>query len=114
MAVQTPLATLFRQNGWADVFTITPPRGLRDLHIRWMQELPDAGPFKMPKLDLRYLDFASAGGQGRRLHYGCEFDADLSAGISEFFTLGVRAAHYSAVAFNATTTKLWVYVEVHY
>ena len=25
VAVQTPLATLFRQNGWADVFTVTPP-----------------------------------------------------------------------------------------
>ena len=114
VAVQTPLATLFRQNGWADIFTVTPPRGLRDIHIRWMQELPDAGPFKTPKLDLRYHDFAGAGGQGQGLHYGREFDADLNGDISKFFNVGIRAAHYSAIAFSATTTKVWVYVEAHY
>ena len=69
----------------------------------------------MPKLDLRYLDFASAGGTRPSSSItAAEFDADLSAILSKYFTIGVRAAHYSAIAFGATTTKLWGYVEVHY
>jgi len=112
-AVQTPLATLHRQNGWADIFSVTPARGLRDLHVRLMQNLPDFGPFTLPKLDLRYHDFSSAG-PGGRIHYGREWDADLNAAVSRNFIIGFRAARYSAISFGKDTTKLWGYVEFHY
>src|SRR5437762_2864022 len=62
VALQTPLATLHRHNGWADIFTVTPANGLRDLHVRFLQELPDLGPAKNPKLDVRFHDFAAARG----------------------------------------------------
>jgi hypothetical protein len=113
-SVQTPLATLHRQNGWADIFTVTPARGLRDFNVRFMQQLPDFGPFKLPKLDVRYHDFASAGGPGARIHYGREWDADLNGCVWRYITVGVRAARYSASGYDANTTKLWGYIEVHY
>jgi hypothetical protein len=113
-AVQTPLATLHRHNGWADVFTTTPPRGLRELQLRWLQEFSDLGPLKMPKLDLRFLDFASAGGTGPALHYGHEWDGDFNVTLGGPLTAGIRAARYEADRFDTDTTKVWLYVEVHY
>ena len=113
-AVQTPLGTLHRQNGWADVFTTTPPRGLREFSARWLQELPSVGPLKMPKLDMRFLDFASAGGPGAGLHYGHEWNADLNVSLGGPFVMGVRAARYEADRFDTDTTKVWVYFEAKY
>ncbi len=114
VAVQSPLATLHRHNGWADVFTTTPPRGLREFSVRWLQELPDIGPLKMPKLDLRYLDFASADGTGGGLHYGREYDADLNVSLGGPFVVGFRAARYDADRFDTDTTKFWIYFEAKY
>ena len=110
-AVQTPLATLHRHNGWADVFTTTPANGLDDFNLRVLQEFPDLGFVKSPKLDLRYHVFdASRGGAS----YGREFDADLNTNLLGRATVGMRFARYDAKSFDADTTKLWFYVEVQY
>ena len=110
-ALQTPLATLHRHNGWADVFTTTPVNGLDDKHVRFMQDFPDAGFIVNPRLDLRYHDFHAARGGA---HYGSEFDADLNMSVLSRATVGVRFAKYDAKSFDADTTKLWLYVEVQY
>jgi len=110
-AVQTPLATLHRHNGWADIFLTTPVNGLRDLHVRFVQELPDLGPLKTPKLDLRYHDFTAARGGA---HYGSEFDVDLNATILSRVTTGVRFASYDADRFDSDTQKVWLYLEFQY
>jgi hypothetical protein len=110
-ALQTPLATLHRHNGWADVFTNTPINGLDDLHVRVMQELPDAGFLKKPKIDLRYHFFEAARGG---LKYGREFDADANASLLGWATIGMRFARYEARGFDADATKLWFYVEFQY
>lgn len=110
-ALQTPLATLHRHNGLADVFTTTPLNGLEDRHIRVMQEMPDAGFFKNPKLDLRYHDFRATRGSA---HYGQEFDADLNFTVLGRVTLGARFAHYDSKNFDSDTTKGWLYVEMQY
>lgn len=110
-AVQAPLATLHRHNGWADMFLVTPPNGLRDLHVRFFQELPDLGPMKTPKLDVRFHDFAAVRGGA---HYGTEFDVDLNATIFSRVTMGVRFASYNADAFDSDTKKLWLYLEFQY
>ncbi len=110
-AVQTPLATLHRHNGWADVFLTTPVNGLDDKHVRLMQELPDAGWFKSPRLDLRFHDFHAARGGA---HYGVEWDADLNFSVLSRATLGVRFARYDAKSYDTDTTKAWFYIEVQY
>lgn len=110
-AVQTPLATLHRHNGWADMFLTTPVNGLHDLHVRFFQELPDFGPMKTPKLDVRFHDFSAARGGA---HYGSEFDFDLNATVLSRVTTGVRFASYNADAFDSDTKKVWVYLEFQY
>ncbi len=111
-AVQTPLATLHRHNGWADMFTTTPANGLREVSFRWLQELPDLGPIKGPKFDVRFLDFRSAGGTA--LHYGHEWDADVNTSFAGWVTIGVRAARYTADRFDTNTTKVWTYLEARF
>ncbi len=110
-AVQTPLATLHRHNGWADVFLTTPADGLSDRHVRLMAEMPDAGFIVNPRLDLRYHDFRAARGG---VHYGSEFDADLNFSVLSRATLGVRFAQYDAKTFESDTTKVWLYLEFQY
>ena len=110
-ALQTPLATLHRHNGWADVFTTTPVNGLDDVHVRLTQDLPDMGFVKNPKLDVRYHDFHAARGGA---HYGSEFDADVNVSLLARATLGLRFARYEAKRFDSNTTKLWLYVEMQY
>ena len=108
-AVQSPLATLHRHNGWADIFTTTPAGGLSDVRVRMLYEFPDAGVFRAPRLDLRVHDFSPAGAGPR---YGREWDVDINANVYGLFVLGLRASHYDAIRFDADTDKLWLYAEV--
>ncbi|MGE4062016.1 MAG: FecR domain-containing protein [Rhodospirillaceae bacterium] len=110
-AVQTPLATLHRHNGWADVFNVTPANGLRDVHLRYLQEFADLGPIKNPRLDLRLHHFTSDGGA---VTYGTEYNADFNVSVMGYATLGVRWARYEANSFASDTEKLWLYVETRF
>lgn len=110
-AVQTPLATLHRHNGWADVFNVTPANGLRDIHVRYLQELPDLWLVKNPRIDLRVHHFTSDNGSTT---YGTEFNADANVSIAGHATFGVRYAQYEAKSFGSDTRKLWVYVETRF
>ncbi len=110
-AVQTPLATLHRHNGWADVFNATPANGLRDIHLRYLQEFPDMGPIKIPRLDLRLHHFTSDSGA---ITYGTEYNADFNVSVMGYATLGVRWARYEAKNFASDTQKLWLYVETRF
>jgi hypothetical protein len=111
VALQTPLATLHRHNGWADVFTTTPVNGLDDLHVRLLQEFADVGFMKKPKLDLRFHEFSAARGGAA---YGREFDVDINASVLGRVTTGMRFARYDSRGLDADTTKLWFYVELQY
>lgn len=110
-AVQTPLATLHRHNGWADAFNVTPVNGLRDIHLRYLQEFPDLGPIKTPRLDVRLHHFTSDGGA---ITYGTEYNADANVSVMGYATVGVRWARYEAKSFASDTTKVWLYVETRF
>ena len=110
-AVQTPLATLHRHNGWADVFNVTPANGLRDIHVRYLQELPDFGPIKSPRLDLRLHHFTSDSGA---VTYGTEYNADFNVSVMGYATVGLRWARYNAKRFASDTEKFWLYVETRF
>ncbi len=110
-ALQTPLATLIRHNGWANMFGVTPVNGLDDKHVRFMVEMPDAGWFKIPRLDLRFHKFSAARGGAR---YGNEWDADLNFTVLSRATVGVRFARYDARGLDTDTTKGWFYIEMQY
>lgn len=104
---QTPLATGFKFQGWADKFLTTPPNGVRDLYgsagLGWKQ----VGPAKAVLLQAIYHRFTSDRlGQ----HYGNEWDALASAKLG-MTTVSVRYADYHADALFTDTRKVWLQLD---
>lgn len=105
-SVQTPLASLFKFQGWADKFTTTPPNGVRDLYAT-VGFGGRAGQWGAPGLSATYYRFRSDWlGQ----YYGDEEDmlASLKRGHT---TIAARYARYRAAAFATDTDKLWLEIE---
>jgi Alginate export len=108
-SVQTPMATLHKFDGWADVFLTTPTRGLRDYYASaaYSSQFSKA----LPKLNfvMSYHKFTSDTGG---IYYGNELDQSVG------FTTGkvnwlIKYAKYTAkgaaaVGSGVNTRKLWV------
>jgi hypothetical protein len=106
---QTPLATLHKFNGWADVFMTTPGTGLQDFYAYAQVQLP----WEMPlKVALHKFD-ASNGG---RFNYGNELDIALSRKFGKHWSGLIKYAYYDAKnalapgGFNADVHKFWAQV----
>ena len=111
VGLQTPLATLFAFNGWADKFTVTPKNGLKDSYVRGRSNVAGivvGADFHQFKSD--------AGSQ----NLGREVDLIAEKDLDKNFAVGARAARYKAdaasVGANAATgvtlvdtNKAWVY-----
>lgn len=106
-AVQTPMATLHRFNGWADVFLTTPPQGLQDLHLLLARKFPEAKALSGLNASIALHRFRSAGGD---FAYGHEIDAAVGARIGKVAAL-IKYARYEARGFGADTRKLWLQLE---
>jgi hypothetical protein len=87
---RTPLATLHKFNGWADVFVLNNggPYGLRDLYVYVAPKLP----WKL-KTKLVYHYFTSDHGD---FYYGNEFDGVISRPITKYMDLLFKAAYFKA------------------
>ncbi|REJ80695.1 MAG: hypothetical protein DWQ36_11035 [Acidobacteria bacterium] len=105
VALQTPLATLHKFNGWADKFLTTPVWGLEDLFVRYDQE---HGRWSWSVWLHR---FGADGGAPSRQDYGSELDAEVSLrlGGAEGPLLALRVADYHAEDLFADTTKAMLY-----
>jgi hypothetical protein len=102
-AFQTPLATLHKFNGNADIFaTATPADGLEDRYARVY--LPLAGT----RLTLTWHDFRS---DHSARNYGGELDAQLEWRLTKRWLLGVKFADYGAQSFSSDTRKAWAWVQ---
>ncbi|WP_309379910.1 alginate export family protein [Cerasicoccus frondis] len=105
---QTPLATLHKFNGWADVFLNTPAAGLQDFYIYYKAKLP----YKFGLTGaVHYFTAESANNT-----YGKEFDIGLSRPITDNLTALVKFAYYDghggpSVPLGADVTKLWVQID---
>lgn len=101
---QTPLATLFKFQGWADKFTTTPPDGVRDLYGTIGYGLKSGTALGTVTLQGTYHHFDSD-----RLvrSYGDELDALASVKLGKTM-LSVRGAQYWAKGFATDTRKLWL------
>ncbi|MGI9294701.1 MAG: hypothetical protein ACR2PS_12025 [Pseudomonadales bacterium] len=101
-ALQTPLATKFAFNGWADLFLATPDAGLRDASI----------DFSANWLGLKwgavYHDFSADDGSD---HYGSEIDFLVVKKFNQHYTLGARYADYRADEFADDVKKFWVWFD---
>jgi len=104
---QTPLATGFKFQGWANKFLTTPPDGVRDLYGSAGYGWKQAGPLKMLTLQAVYHRFASD--RASRL-YGDELDLLASAKVRKT-TVALRYADYHASSFATNTKKFWVQLD---
>lgn len=105
--VQTPLATLHKFNGWADVFLSTPPQGLQDLHLTIARKFSGVKPLPGLNATLAMHRFRSAGGNAP---YGYEIDAAIGARFKKVGAL-IKYARYETRGFGADTQKLWLQLE---
>jgi hypothetical protein len=111
VGLQTPLATLFAFNGWADKFTVTPKNGLKDSYLRGRSNV--AGIV----VGADYHQFKSDAGS---MSLGREVDLIAEKDLDKNFAVGARAARYKADAASVgtndatgvalvDTNKAWVY-----
>lgn len=103
-SVQTPLASLFKFQGWADKFTTTPPNGVRDLYgtagLAWKK----LGPLTSAGLSVTYHRFTS---DRLNQQYGDEWDL-LASAKRGHTTFSARYARYRADTFAADADKFWL------
>lgn len=101
---QTPLATLFKFQGWADKFLTTPPDGVRDLYGSAGYALKTGTLLGTVTFQAVYHRFDSD-----RLvrRYGDEIDLLASMKVKRT-TLSARFADYDAKSFATNTRKLWL------
>jgi hypothetical protein len=110
-AVQTPLATLHAFNGWADKFLRTPATGLRDISVDATVRPISNGPFRNSSLRLVYHDFRSTRGD---IHYGREWDAQLTIPIRQGWSVALKYSNYDADRFASDTQKLWLSTQISF
>ena len=106
-AFQTPLATKHAFQGWADIFLLTPPDGIKDAYIG------GSAPLFGGTLAAWYHDFRAEKGSSQ---YGEEIDlsyAHAIPGVKGLVGL-VKYASYDADDFAVDTDKLWVQLQYSY
>jgi len=104
---QTPLATGFKFQGWADKFLTTPPDGVRDLYASVGWGWKALGPFDAVTLQAVYHDFRS---DRASRPYGDEIDLLASAKRGKL-AASVRYARYRADDFATDTDKIWLQLD---
>ena len=106
-ALQTPMATLHKFNGWADLFLTTPAAGLEDTYVSIGRKFDGVKLLPGLNAQLVYHDFNSARGD---LDYGTEWDASIGFKIRSVNLL-VKYADYDARDFGVDTRKIWLQAE---
>jgi hypothetical protein len=105
-AFRTPLATLHKFNGWADVFVVTPDEGLQDFWVQGGVTLP----LEMP-LRVVYHRFWSDHGNE---DLGQELDVELSRKFGPHFTALAKYAWFDGDSGLADVHRFWLQAEFNY
>lgn len=109
-SVQTPLATLHKFNGWADLFLTTPPGGLEDAYISIGRSFDEVKALPGLNAAVAFHQFDSADGN---LEYGTEWDASAGFKVGKVAVL-LKYADYEAKGFGGDTRKFWLQAEWSY
>ena len=104
-AFKTPLATLHKFQGWADMFLGTPPNGVEDSYVKL------AGKVGPAKVAVFYHDFsADFGGDD----LGTEFDLVVTYPIKKGLSAQLKYADYNAGTHKTDTEKVWFTINAKY
>lgn len=101
----TPLATLHKWQGFADMFLGTPGDGIKDMHVTGSWTKKDVGPVKSLKLAAWYHDFE---GDDSGVDMGSEIDLLVAASLGSGWSASAKYADYQGEGFKPDTKKLWV------
>lgn len=107
-AVQTPMATLHKFNGWADLFLSTPAAGLEDRYASVGFKLDSLLPGMNARVS--YHEFDSDAGS---IDYGSEWDASLGFKLGKVGLLA-KYANYESDSFGIDTEKFWLQAELDF
>ena len=107
-AFQTPLGTNHLFQGWADVFVLTPPDGLRDTYVTGVAKI------KKATLHAAYHQFKSDYGN---LDFGDEIDLAVSYPFTKRLVGKIEYADYRAgdpASLRFDVTKYWFTLSFNY
>lgn len=107
ISFSTPLATLHKFNGFADVFLNTPSAGLEDLYGKIGYKTKAVGPLPFINMFAVYHDFNSNEGDS---DYGSEIDAVVATKLGKTGLL-FKYAYYDANAFSTDRTRFSVQLD---
>lgn len=105
---QTPLATLHKFNGWADLFLTTPAGGLEDYYVTLAKVFPKVKALPGLNANVTYHEFRS---DVTGAKYGTEWDASLGFKTGKVGWLA-KYANYNAKTFGVDKQILWLQAEV--
>lgn len=109
-AVQTPMATAHKFNGWADVFATTPNQGLREFYAGADYRFTQVQAIPGLNAGVSWHQFHSTTGS---IDYGREWDANVGFRINRVAILA-KYANYDARGFGVDTRKFWLQAAVEY
>ncbi len=107
---QTPLATLHKFNGWADLFLVTPDGGLEDLYIQGTAKALGG------KFSLIYHDFSAQTGSS---DYGSELDFVASWSFMKNYSVLAKFALFevdnsSPISAQTDISKFWLQLSANF
>lgn len=103
-AVQTPMATLHKFNGWADLFLTTPAAGLEDVYVGLGASCVR---FSGLSAGVTWHSYHSDVGH---VAYGTEWDASVGVKVRKVGLLA-KFSDYQAKGFGTDTRKVWLQAE---
>lgn len=109
----TPLATLHRFQGYADVFLNTPANGIVDKYasLAYETQTPDLAPLTSVTAAVTYHDYSAERGD---VSFGSETDIELVARLGEHLSAGIKYASYDGDGGFADRDKIWLSLDVTY
>ena len=107
----TPLATLHKFQGFADVFLATPTSGIEDLYGTLSFKWPEAPWGTAVTLFTTYHEFESESGD---VDFGQEVDAGLRVKFRKHWTAELKGAHYDGAGAFADRDIIWASLRFQY
>ncbi|WP_394223666.1 alginate export family protein [Alteromonas gracilis] len=100
----TPLATLHKFNGWADLFLKTPEQGLKDLRVSL------SGGLAGGKWLLAYHDFSADESSNGIDDLGSEINAQYTKKFAGKYNFGIKYGTYDSGDTKVDTNRFWMWI----